>query len=134
MAAAYHAVQGDADAARGCLFFSWTGMLALPASIPLFLATPYTLLWDDTQRRLPDKIAKAWGRSTTTLFFETRVEGLAAAEAQLQGRPAVFVANHQSWLDVYALFWLDWERALKIVSKAEIFRIPLCGWVARPAR
>ena len=129
LAAAYHAVQGDEDAARGCLFFSWTGWLALPASIPLFLSTPYTLLCDDAQRRLPDKIAKAWGRSTTTLFFETRVEGLEATEAQLQGKPAVFVANHQSWLDVYALFWLDWERALKMVSKAEIFRIPLCGWV-----
>ena len=93
------------------------------------MAAPYTLLCDPYERSLPDKVAKAWGRCTTAPFFSTHVEGLEACEKQLQGKPAVFVANHQSWLDIYASFWLDWDRALKIVSKASIFRIPLCGWV-----
>ena len=48
--------------------------------------------------------------------------------------PAVYVANHRSWLDIYALFHLRDAPPLKIVAKSEIFRIPLCGWVARPAR
>ena len=129
-AALYHSINGDEDAARGCAFFSWTGWLSLPATIPMFLvAAPYTLLCDPYERSLPDKVAKAWGRCTTAPFFSTHVEGLEACEKQLQGKPAVFVANHQSWLDIYASFWLDWDRALKIVSKASIFRIPLCGWV-----
>ena len=129
-AALYHSINGDEDAARGCAFFSWTGWLSLPATIPMFLvAAPYTLLCDPYERSLPDKVAKAWGRMTTAPFFTTTVEGLEACEKQLNGRPAVFVANHQSWLDIYASFWLDWDRALKIVSKASIFRIPLCGWV-----
>ena len=93
------------------------------------VAAPYTLLCDPYERSLPDKVAKAWGRCTTAPFFSTHVEGLEACEKQLQGKPAVFVANHQSWLDIYASFWLVWDRALKIVSKASIFRIPLCGWV-----
>ena len=129
-AALYHSINGDEDASRGCAFFSWTGWLSLPATLPMFLvAAPYTLLCDPYERSLPDKVAKAWGRCTTAPFFSTHVEGLEACEKQLNGRPAVFVANHQSWLDIYASFWLDWDRALKIVSKASIFRIPLCGWV-----
>ena len=62
---------------------------------------------------LPDKVAKAWGRCTTAPFFSTHVEGLEACENNFNGKPAVFVANHQSWLDIYASFWLDWDRALK---------------------
>ena len=69
-AALYHSVNGDEDASRGCAFFSWTGWLSLPATIPMFLvAAPYTLLCDPYERSLPDKVAKAWGRCTTCLLY-----------------------------------------------------------------
>ena len=39
----------------------------------------------------------------------------------------MFVSNHQSWLDIYSLCWLD--ATLKFVAKSQIFWIPVAGWV-----
>ena len=130
--AAYHAASGRADEARGCAFFAVTGFLSLPLSVVMFAAAPFTLLCDADRRRLPDLVQKAWGRATTRCFYETRVDGLeklAALERDSDGRrAAVYVSNHCSWLDIYALFEID-ALPLKIVAKKEIFLIPLCGWV-----
>jgi len=68
-----------------------------------------------------------WGKGTTRCFFETRLEGLEHV-SDLKERAAVYVSNHASWLDIYALFWAE-PIALKIVAKKSIFFIPLCGWV-----
>mmetsp|Transcript_25854 Transcript_25854/g.77630 ORF Transcript_25854/g.77630 Transcript_25854/m.77630 type:complete len:320 (-) Transcript_25854:66-1025(-) len=123
--AAYHLARGDADQARGCSFFAVTGFLSLPFSVPMFLTAPYTLLCDPFHRRWPDWVQRNWGKATTALFFDTKVRGLEKLEGV---GPAVFVSNHASWLDIYALFWVD-PLALRIVAKKEIMRIPLCGWV-----
>ena len=125
--AAYHLAGGREDEARGCAFFAATGFLSLPLSLVMFAAAPLTLLFDGDRRRAPDWVQKAWGRLTTRCFYETTVEG-AEKLAALEGAGAVFVSNHCSWLDIYALFELD-ALPLKIVAKREIFYIPLCGWV-----
>ena len=125
--AAYHLAGGREDEARGCAFFAATGFLSLPLSLVMFAAAPFTLLFDGDRRRAPDWVQKAWGRLTTRCFYETTVEG-AEKLAALEGAGAVFVSNHCSWLDIYALFELD-ALPLKIVAKREIFYIPLCGWV-----
>jgi 1-acyl-sn-glycerol-3-phosphate acyltransferase len=53
---------------------------------------------------------------------------------QIEGRenlpapatPAVYVANHQSFMDIYSLFHL--KRPFKFISKTSNFLIPIVGW------
>jgi 1-acyl-sn-glycerol-3-phosphate acyltransferase len=46
-------------------------------------------------------------------------------------RPYVAVANHESFADIFLISHLPWE--MKWLSKAEIFRIPVMGWMMRMA-
>jgi 1-acyl-sn-glycerol-3-phosphate acyltransferase len=46
-------------------------------------------------------------------------------------RPYVAVANHESYADIYLVSHLPWE--MKWLSKAEIFNVPLMGWMMRMA-
>lgn len=46
-------------------------------------------------------------------------------------RPYVAVSNHESYADIFLLSHLPWE--MKWLSKEEIFRIPVMGWMMRMA-
>lgn len=46
-------------------------------------------------------------------------------------RPYVVVSNHESFADILLISHLPWE--MKWLSKAELFRIPLLGWMMRLA-
>ncbi len=46
-------------------------------------------------------------------------------------RPYVVVANHESFADILLISHLPWE--MKWLSKAELFRVPLLGWLMRLA-
>ncbi|HET8622787.1 MAG TPA: lysophospholipid acyltransferase family protein [Gemmatimonadales bacterium] len=46
-------------------------------------------------------------------------------------RPYVVVANHESFADILLVSHLPWE--MKWLSKAELFRIPVLGWLMRLA-
>ena len=46
-------------------------------------------------------------------------------------RPYVAVANHESYADIFLISHLPWE--MKWLSKAEIMRLPLMGWMMRMA-
>lgn len=50
-------------------------------------------------------------------------------DAQLSGAPpgSLFVINHVSWLDIYAL---NAARPMAFVAKAEVSRLPLVGWLS----
>ncbi len=52
--------------------------------------------------------------------------------AQPEG-PAIYVSNHESALDVWALFRAI-PRNLRFVAKQELFEIPVFGWYLRMAR
>ncbi|MDX1639689.1 MAG: lysophospholipid acyltransferase family protein [Balneolaceae bacterium] len=43
------------------------------------------------------------------------------------GRPTIFVANHQSFLDMPLTYLLPWT--MKWVSKKSLFYIPFLGWI-----
>jgi 1-acyl-sn-glycerol-3-phosphate acyltransferase len=58
------------------------------------------------------------------LFYKTEIEGLENLPRADEG--AVYVANHQSFLDIYTLFQLG--RPFKFISKTSNFLIPLIGW------
>ncbi|MDX1531369.1 MAG: lysophospholipid acyltransferase family protein [Rhodothermales bacterium] len=61
-------------------------------------------------------------------FWTIRVEGEVPADPR---HPYVVVANHQSLADIPVISRLPWE--MKWVVKAELFRVPLFGWMMRLA-
>jgi 1-acyl-sn-glycerol-3-phosphate acyltransferase len=46
-------------------------------------------------------------------------------------RPYVVVSNHESFVDIILISHLPWE--MKWLSKAELFRVPILGWLMRIA-
>jgi 1-acyl-sn-glycerol-3-phosphate acyltransferase len=46
-------------------------------------------------------------------------------------RPYIMVSNHESYADIFLISHLPWE--MKWLSKAEILRLPLMGWMMRMA-
>lgn len=46
-------------------------------------------------------------------------------------RPYVAVANHESFADIFLISHLPWE--MKWLAKAELFRVPVFGWMMRLA-
>jgi 1-acyl-sn-glycerol-3-phosphate acyltransferase len=124
-ASAYHGARGDTRAMRGFALYAWTGLLSLPLSAAFLLVTPYVLATDPDHRLLLNQIMLVWARLTTAPFYQPELRGIEHLPAR--DRPAVFVSNHQSWLDIYSLCWLD--ATLKFVAKSQIFWIPVAGWV-----
>jgi len=59
-------------------------------------------------------------------FSNLLSEHLATLPPELRGKGVLYVCNHQSWVDIYALMWLGIP--LKFLSKPEILLIPVCGW------
>lgn len=100
---------------RGPLFFSATaffGSLSLIAS-----------LWDKSGR-LQHSIAQRWGRAVTWISG-ARVTVLNGQ--YLDGRVAVYAANHLSYSDTPVLFGvLPFQ--FRIVARHELFSLPFIGW------
>ncbi|MEO8746433.1 MAG: lysophospholipid acyltransferase family protein [Rhodanobacter sp.] len=71
---------------------------------------------------LGHRMQRAWSRRLLRIFgLRTRSFGQPVAD------PALFVANHTSWLDIEAMHS---QRAACFVAKAEIAQWPLVGWLA----
>ncbi len=65
-----------------------------------------------------------------------RLAGVAVkvhVRAALPDGPAIYISNHESALDVWALLRAI-PRNLRFVAKQELFRIPVFGWYLRLAR
>lgn len=74
---------------------------------------------------LTERLLRWWSRTLLRCFgLRLLVEG-----SPLAG-PALFVANHHSWLDIELLHAV---RAVRFIAKAEIARWPLVGWLATRA-
>jgi 1-acyl-sn-glycerol-3-phosphate acyltransferase len=75
-----------------------------------------------------DRVARAWGR---VHLWAGGVRVVEHGTEHKEGAQHVFVANHLGMFDVFALAAsLPW---IKIVAKAELFRIPLFGRAIRAA-
>ena len=123
----YYYAKGDERHAKGHFFYCLTSYLCLPLSVPVLLAAPYVRAFDWDHRRFMNKIQQIWARTTAKPFFKTIVTGNEEVK-KLNGAPAIFVANHLSWLDTYAIFHID-DLPLRIVLKRELLWIPVVGWV-----
>jgi len=89
-----------------------------------------TLRIFDKSGNLSHKIAALWSKLICQLNgIKVEITGI---ENILSDRPQIFIANHQSYYDVFALSgYLGVQ--LRWVSKAVLFRIPFMGWAMSAA-
>jgi len=69
--------------------------------------------------------ARVWGRMILApMLVRLRAEG---AERVPRGEPVVFMANHESWLDIPALLAVV-PVQVRFLAKKNLFAIPFFGW------
>lgn len=100
------------------------GYTALIAGVYLFRR------WLDPQLKLAHSLAGFWGRSLLSLTPGCEVTVFGRENIPLD-RPVIFMANHQSYVDVPALYFLKWQ--FKWMADVDLFRIPFFGWAMRMA-
>jgi 1-acyl-sn-glycerol-3-phosphate acyltransferase len=61
-------------------------------------------------------------------LWRFRVSGVRITDPR---RPYVAVSNHESYADIFLISHVPWE--MKWLSKEEVFRIPMMGWMMRMA-
>jgi 1-acyl-sn-glycerol-3-phosphate acyltransferase len=83
----------------------------------------------DPTQRAPGRWMRRLGRTAGRLtpLWKFAIEGTAPAD--IDHRPYVVVANHESQADPFLLSWLPWD--MRWVAKEELFRPPLTGWAMR---
>jgi hypothetical protein len=109
---------------RGFFFYMVTSVAAIFLFIAMVVVHPLVLLFDRYRRRTQHYIAKIWATLTISMFYNLEVEGM--ENLPPNSSPAVYVANHQSFLDIYTLLTLG--RCFKFISKTSIFMFPIIGW------
>ncbi|GFS31440.1 phospholipid/glycerol acyltransferase family protein [Actinidia rufa] len=109
---------------RGICFYAVTAAVAIFLFVLMLVVHPFVLLFDRYRRKVHHLIAKIWALATVTPFLKVEVEGLENLPAP--NTPAVYVSNHQSFLDIYTLLTLG--RSFKFISKTSIFIFPVVGW------
>ncbi|KAG9455419.1 hypothetical protein H6P81_008323 [Aristolochia fimbriata] len=109
---------------RGICFYAATAIAAIFLFPIMLLVHPFVLLFDPYQRKLHHLVAKMWATLTVKPFLPIEIEGLENLPSS--NTAAVYVSNHQSFLDIYALLTLG--RSFKFISKTSIFVIPVIGW------
>jgi 1-acyl-sn-glycerol-3-phosphate acyltransferase len=80
----------------------------------------------DRARYIPGLIFRKIGPAMASLnpLWKFRYSGTLPADPR---RPFVVVSNHESFSDILLISHLPWE--MKWLSKAELFRIPILGWM-----
>ncbi|KAL4332462.1 hypothetical protein GQ457_07G037950 [Hibiscus cannabinus] len=109
---------------RGVCFYVVTAIAAISLIGFMIVAHPFVLLFDRYRRKAQHFIAKLWASATVSLFFKIEYEGLENLPSH--DAPAVYVSNHQSFLDIYTLLTLG--RSFKFISKTGVFLFPIIGW------
>jgi 1-acyl-sn-glycerol-3-phosphate acyltransferase len=66
--------------------------------------------------------------ATLNPLWRFRTSGAPPADPR---RPYVVVSNHESFADILLISHLPWE--MKWLSKAELFKVPVLGWLMRLA-
>ena len=84
----------------------------------------------DPERRIIHRLASWWGRGLMALTPGCRIQ-LSGIEHIPPLRPVIFMANHQSYADVPALFYLPGQ--FKWMADEGLFHIPVFGWALRMA-
>mmetsp|Transcript_26947 Transcript_26947/g.67878 ORF Transcript_26947/g.67878 Transcript_26947/m.67878 type:complete len:339 (+) Transcript_26947:152-1168(+) len=109
---------------RAIFFYAFTLITAIPLFVLMVAIFPFVWLFDKYKRTAEHMMNNVWAKLSTTPFY--RVEIIGKENLPSNDVPAVYVANHSSYLDIYTLFHLD--RNFKFISKLSNFLIPLIGW------
>ena len=110
--------------ARAVLFYGFTLALAVPLFCAMLAMWPVVMLVDKTRRLAQHFVNDIWAIASMAPFYRVRSYGL--ENLPPADEACVYVANHQSFLDIFSLFSL--RRPFKFVSKTSIFMIPIVGW------
>lgn len=94
----------------------WTAIIAV-----VWVVHP----WLDPELRRVHRLCSCWGRTLVRMAPGSRVR-LVGLERIPAGRPVIFMANHQSYVDVPALFSMPGQ--FKWMADEGLFRIPVFGW------
>lgn len=94
----------------------WTSLIAL---VWLFHR------WADPQKRLLHRLCSCWGRALMAMAPGCRVSLRGLEKIPTDG-PVIFMANHQSYVDVPALFAVSWK--FRWMADTGLFKIPVFGW------
>ena len=106
-------------ASIGLLVLAWLPLLAL---VRLFDRDPAHYATGRVFRKVGDAITRV------NPLWNVEVDGTFPDNPR---QPFVVVSNHQSHADVPVISRLPWE--MKWVAKAELFKIPVAGWLMRLA-
>lgn len=109
---------------RGICFYAVTAFTAIFLFVLMLVEHPFVLLFDRYRRKAHYLVAKIWASLTVAPFIKIEFEGL--RNLPPPNTPAVYVSNHQSFLDIYTLLTLG--RSFKFISKTAIFLFPIIGW------
>ncbi|KAK4763238.1 hypothetical protein SAY86_009006 [Trapa natans] len=109
---------------RGVCFYAVTAVVAIFLFQLMLVAHPFVLLFDRYKRKAHHFVAKIWSIWSVAPFYRIEITGL--ENLPPPDTPAVYVSNHQSFLDIYTLLTLG--RSFKFISKTEIFLFPIIGW------
>jgi len=108
----------------GIAFLLMTAFWAVVLFVFMLAAHPFVKVFDEKKRRFHDLVATNWAKlCMASVGCVPKVIG--AAHLPDANESSIYVANHQSYTDIFSLGWLN--RRLKFVSKIEILRIPIIG-------
>jgi 1-acyl-sn-glycerol-3-phosphate acyltransferase len=109
--------------------YAWLGAVVVTVVyffifiIPLLVVTPF-----DRRRRFGHAVATIWARSLRRLDLSWGITRTGFEHIRGQG-PFVICSNHESIIDILALFQLPGN--FKWISKDSNFKIPVMGWWMR---
>lgn len=102
-------------------------LITLPLSLLLVFVGPF-----DRKGKLADRISRLWTWSVLKIGgVRLKVQGLDCLD---QGQQYIFVANHQSNIDIPVLVQSLARFQLRWLAKRELLSIPFFGWAIRASR
>lgn len=103
-----------------CIFFLFFFLLISVVYILTFLFDRYNII---TNKILS---GMAWMMLRVSPRWKMEIEG---EEKYVPGRPTIFIANHESFMDIPFIFQLPWK--MKWVVKHSMTYIPVMGWMVK---
>ncbi|MFN1833718.1 lysophospholipid acyltransferase family protein [Balneola sp. MJW-20] len=108
-------------------FFAWIWFCVLFLIFFFLIAVTFLITFPfDKYRKAPNYVLSYLGLGLirTSPGWKIEMDGLDKYD---RGTPTIFIANHQSFLDMALLYQLPWQ--MKWVSKRSLAFIPIMGWM-----
>ncbi|MES2615522.1 MAG: 1-acylglycerol-3-phosphate O-acyltransferase [Bdellovibrionota bacterium] len=113
------------DAVRG--IFTWISVICSAVFISSLVLILFPIVYVfSKERHLLHELANLWGKIVQFLNPWWTFEIIDKENLAKKGQAVVYVANHQSQVDILALFIISTR--FRWLSKASLFKIPIFGW------